>query len=670
MADLNYVSPLTSDLTDYYTKTEVDELQQGDENRFATQAQITAGDNEVKGWVASQGYLTQHQSLQNYATKEYVDDAIEDIEIEGGVKIRVVSNLPANPEENVIYLTHRADEEDDNIYNEWIWVADTEDFELIGDTSTGVIPDLTNYATKSYVDTAVAGITIPDVSDFITERQAYGIAADEAAAQVSILEQSLATVAKSGSYNDLSNKPVIPAAPDLTPYATKSELSAKANAADLATVATSGSYNDLSNKPTIPSTSGLASETYVDNAIAAIDIPDVSDMATETWVQEQGYVDEPMAKGLAIEEINNNVSAAGLSGDYDDLSNKPTIPTVPTNVSSFTNDAGYLTSHQDISGKANIADLATVATSGDYDDLTNKPTIPSISGLATETYVDTAVAGISVPANTSDLTNDSGFITSSDLPDTSGFVESSDLATVATTGDYDDLTNKPTIPVLPTLATVATSGSYNDLSDKPTIPEVSPSPNITMFLAGLLDADVNYNKAPARIDNTDTNWVSSFVEKLNSGEWFFLQQPAGKVINASDLGLSKMWVYTYSYDDNVYSCATQGITQFTFPSSATSDSTGSAGYCCRIGKDSFFFVYGLNANVRKKWFLKLLRNRLLYDNTTSGLTATTVQGAIDELAAASGSGSRVGWAYDSSTGYMTFTGMRDENYQEVRLWLL
>ena len=35
--------------------------------------------------------------------------------------------------------------------------------------------------------------------------------------------------------------------------------------------------------------------------------------------------------------------------DY--IKNKPTIPTVPTNVSSFNNDAGYLTSHQDISGK-------------------------------------------------------------------------------------------------------------------------------------------------------------------------------------------------------------------------------------------------------------------------------------------------------------------------------
>lgn len=57
------------------------------------------------------------------------------------------------------------------------------------------------------------------------------------------------------------------------------------------------------------------------------------------------------------------------------------------------------------------------------------------------------------------------------------------LSTVATSGSYDDLINKPTIPAAYThpnthpasmitgLATVATSGSYNDLADKPNIPE-------------------------------------------------------------------------------------------------------------------------------------------------------------------------------------------------------
>jgi hypothetical protein len=49
----------------------------------------------------------------------------------------------------------------------------------------------------------------------------------------------------------------------------------------------------------------------------------------------------------------------------------------------------------DLALKADISSLATVATSGDYDDLTNKPTIPT---------------------KTSDLINDSGFITSAQVP--------------------------------------------------------------------------------------------------------------------------------------------------------------------------------------------------------------------------------------------------------------
>jgi len=44
------------------------------------------------------------------------------------------------------------------------------------------------------------------------------------------------------------------------------------------------------------------------------------------------------------------------------------------------------------------------------------------------------------------------------------------LSTVAGSGSYNDLSDKPTIPTLPTLAAVATSGSYHDLSDKPSIP--------------------------------------------------------------------------------------------------------------------------------------------------------------------------------------------------------
>ena len=72
----------------------------------------------------------------------------------------------------------------------------------------------------------------------------------------------LSTVVTSESYNDLSNKPTIPlvvqaTGPSPTQVMSQSAvtmfLSNKVDSSSLATVATSGSYNDLSNKPTIPS---------------------------------------------------------------------------------------------------------------------------------------------------------------------------------------------------------------------------------------------------------------------------------------------------------------------------------------------------------------------------------------------------------------------------------
>ena len=147
----------------------------------------------------------------------------------------------------------------------------------------------------------------------------------------------------------------------------------------------SGNYNDLTDKPNIPSINGLATEEYVDEKV----------------------------NGITVDSIGA-------------MPNTTAIPTVPTNVSAFTNDAGYLTEHQSLNGYAtetyvdaqidaivipdSLSDLTTDTThrvvtdaekaawnaksnfSGNYNDLINKPTSPSIAGLATEIYVDEAVS--------------------------------------------------------------------------------------------------------------------------------------------------------------------------------------------------------------------------------------------------------------------------------------
>ena len=64
---------------------------------------------------------------------------------------------------------------------------------------------------------------------------------------------------------------------------------------------------------------------------------------------------------------------------------KKELPTVPSKVSAFTNDSGYVKS----------ADLATVATSGKYTDLLERPAIPSKTSELTNDsrYVSTDASG-------------------------------------------------------------------------------------------------------------------------------------------------------------------------------------------------------------------------------------------------------------------------------------
>ena len=49
-----------------------------------------------------------------------------------------------------------------------------------------------------------------------------------------------------------------------------------------------------------------------------------------------------VAYNITDEDVTNWNNKSEFSGDYQDLSNKPTIPTVPTDVSAFDNDVGYL----------------------------------------------------------------------------------------------------------------------------------------------------------------------------------------------------------------------------------------------------------------------------------------------------------------------------------------
>lgn len=105
-----------------------------------------------------------------------------------------------------------------------------------------------------------------------------------------------------------------------------------------------------------------------------------------------------------------------------------------------------------------------------------------------------------IPTKTSELINDSGFLTSS-----SG---------VITSVSWSDIKDKPNF------STVATSGSYNDLSNKPTIPtKVSQLENDTGFINGL--SDVVDTKSNQTINGTKTFTASPFVSNYAVTNGYF-----------------------------------------------------------------------------------------------------------------------------------------------------
>ena len=154
-------------------------------------------------------------------------------------------------------------------------------------------------------------------------------------------------------------------------YATTTQVNAKQDIiADLETIR-SGAAAGATAIQSIPdnyitdeklSGKGFATTEYVGQQIEKIVIPEVPTNISE-FTNDAGYLNKSEADKLYA-PIG---SASDGSGSYatqdfvrDEIA-KIVIPEVPTKVSAFENDANYLTEHQDISGKQDvIADLSDI----------------------------------------------------------------------------------------------------------------------------------------------------------------------------------------------------------------------------------------------------------------------------------------------------------------------
>ncbi len=305
-------------------------------------------------------------------------------------------------------------------------------------------------------------ITLTNLSEFLTKCKT-----------IFPLKDSLANVATSGSYEDLLNKPNIPESAvvdtalsststnavqnkaiytavsakadkattllgygitdakiangvitlggntitpitshqSLSAYAKLTDLAPYAKSADLATVATSGSYNDLKNKPTIPdeyvlptataSTLGgikIGSDLTISSGVVNVSHATKADSATKATQDGAGNVivdtyatkDDiaAFAKALKYKGSVATYSALPTSAEIGDVYNVQAADkthgvkageNVVWNGTAWDNLGGTC----DMSEYTKTEDLATVATSGSYNDLKNKPTIPSEYTLPT-----------------------------------------------------------------------------------------------------------------------------------------------------------------------------------------------------------------------------------------------------------------------------------------------
>ena len=281
----------------------------------------------------------------------------------------------------------------------------------------------------------------------------------------------------------------------------------------------SGNYNNLENKPSINSVTLTGNKTPAD----------------------LGLYGTNNAPPYPVESVNAKTGKVVLTAS--DVNALPDTTVIPTKTSDLTNDSGFLTSApvSSVNGKTG----AVVLNASDVKALPNTTTYVSTvdgsSGAVTTNAVKTTAQSLSdaqktqartnigagtssfsgnygdlsnkptIPSKTSDLTNDSGFINASGAP-----VQSVD-------GDTGTVTTNAVKVVAQTLTeaqkgiartnigagTSSFSGDYGDLSNKPTIPtRTSDLTNDSGFLTDAPVDSVNGKTGAVELAASDVGAVA------------------------------------------------------------------------------------------------------------------------------------------------------------------
>lgn len=372
----------TVDLSSYYTKTEVDALIPA-----PSTIEGISGDTQSKTLTIEAGWdivpATDAQQSLGSPTQRFTDIYIDNSTI------------------NIGNNTLEADADQDATWNG------------------------AKLSTVSYVDDAIAtaltGGTV-DLSTYVTETE-LTTALSNYQPTVDLSAYALKTELFSGNYNDLVNAPTIPSLEgyasvayvdskvaqevssavssiDTSSFVTEIEMDSAIQTAVNAVPVFSGQYADLIGKPAIFSGSylDLTNRPVLFNGDYnnLINKPDLSTFATEEYVTEQ--VAGALTGGTV--DLSGYVTDVEMATAIGDALNTISHPTA---LSSFTNDAGYITDSELQTELANYqptVDLTSYYTRVEVDNLLSNIDTSSIdlSGYATEAFVNQQIATATLTA--------------------------------------------------------------------------------------------------------------------------------------------------------------------------------------------------------------------------------------------------------------------------------
>lgn len=320
----------------------------------------------------------------NFYNKKEIDNLLSNVQ---GAEFKIVDSLPSVGESNVIYLLLN----EQNIYDEFIWIPESESYQQIGTTQT----NLSNYYTKSEVDSRIP--FVGDGTIYINQdgvEKGHFTLNQSNDATIEIESGSFTQVQVDWTERDPESPKYIQNKPDIDEVG-NGTISFKMGETLLGSFSTNQSTSDTI---AIPETSQVQvdwTEKDPESPKYIVGKPTIPTVNNPTIYFSQGGVikgsitlNQSSSATIALDGGGSGGGSVQSNWNETDstsmafIQNKPTLATVATSGN-----------YNDLNGKPS---LSTVATSGSYTDLTNRPTIPTNTRSLLITYDDQSTETIVV----------------------------------------------------------------------------------------------------------------------------------------------------------------------------------------------------------------------------------------------------------------------------------